>query len=190
MLSRYFPSVAVVEERRVEAAAVEVNGIRPLAVDSRAGHQVVVRVPQGGARAAALCGASVTFDVGVDQVEEAVGVAEARRPDAAGIRVAEHVELAGASERAGQQAPMDQVARVVDLHSRIPFEGRGGDVVVVADADDRRVGIETGKDRVADSRSCVGHVQILSGVVRSRTRDHKTTAPTRSSTPRQMKNGV
>ena len=35
----------------------------------------------------------------------------------------------------------------------IPLEGRGGDVVVVADADDGGIGIEAGQDRISN-RSC------------------------------------
>jgi hypothetical protein len=40
----------------------------------------------------------------------------------------------------------------VDLDSGIPFEGRGGNVVVLANPKDRRVGIEARQDRVSDLR--------------------------------------
>ena len=37
----------------------------------------------------------------------------------------------------------------MDLDARVPFEGRGGDVVIIADAADRRIGIEAGKNGIA-----------------------------------------
>ena len=45
-----FAAVVVVEQRGIEAAAVEVNRVRPLAVDARAGDQVVVEIAQRRAR--------------------------------------------------------------------------------------------------------------------------------------------
>ena len=45
-IDQVFSAVLVVEEGRIEAAAVEVNRIRPLAVDARTRHQVVVCVTQ------------------------------------------------------------------------------------------------------------------------------------------------
>ena len=39
-------AVVVVKERRVESAAVQVDGIGPIAVDARARHEVVVEVAQ------------------------------------------------------------------------------------------------------------------------------------------------
>ena len=61
---------------------------------------------------------------------------EAGRPDAAAVGIAAHVELALAGERAGDQLPVGEVAGMMDLHAREPLEGRGGDVIVVADAQD------------------------------------------------------
>jgi hypothetical protein len=145
----FFP-VVVVEERRVEAAAVEINRIAPLAVDGGAGDEVVVEIAERGAARAADGRAAVAFHVGVDEPEESVGVREARRPDAARIGIAEHVELARARERAREEPPVDEVARVVDLHAGEPLEGRGRDVVVVTDAHDGRVGVEAGEDGIAD----------------------------------------
>ena len=55
-----------------------------------------MEVAQRRAGRAADRGAAVALDVGVDQVEEPVGMGQARRPDAARIGIAEHVELAGA----------------------------------------------------------------------------------------------
>ena len=39
-----FPAVVFVEKRRVEAAAVEIHGVGPVAVDGRAGDEVVVKI--------------------------------------------------------------------------------------------------------------------------------------------------
>ena len=123
--------------------------------------EVVMKIAKGRARGAADGGAAVAFDIGVDEPEQAVGVGEARRPDAAGIGIAEHVELARADEWAGEQAPVHEVARVMNLHAGEPLEGGGRDVIVFADAHDGRVGIETGQDRIAD------HGAEKSGVGRS-----------------------
>ena len=73
---------------------------------------------------------------------------EARCPDAARIWVAQHIELARARERAREQPPVDQVARMMNLHAGKPFEGRGGNVIIIADAQNGRVGIEAGKDGI------------------------------------------
>ena len=134
-------AVVVVEERGVEAGGVHVDRVRPGAGDRRGGDKVVVGV---------LEVAVVALDVGVDQPEEAVGVAEAGGPDAAAVGLAAEVELAGAVERAGDEAPVHQVAGVVDLDARIPFEGGGGDPVIVFGPADGRVGIEALEDRVPD----------------------------------------
>ena len=104
-----FAPVVVVEEGGIETAAVEVNRIAPLAVDGRAGDEVVVGVAQRGS-GEPLSGAPVALDVGVDEVEQASVAGEARRPDAAGIGIAEHVELRGAAQRAREEAPVNQVA--------------------------------------------------------------------------------
>lgn len=131
LVQQILAAVVVMEQRWIETAAVEMNGIGPRAVDARAGDQVIMEVAQGGAAGrTAGGGAAVALDVGIDQPEQAVRMGQARRPHAAGIRRAQHVELAGARERTAQQAPVDQVARVVDLHARIPLEGRRGDVIV------------------------------------------------------------
>jgi hypothetical protein len=138
LVHEVLPSVVVVEKRGIEPAAVEEDGIRPVAVDAGAGDEVVVEVAQRGPGGAADRGATVALDVRVDEVEKAVRVGEAGRPHTAGVRVAAHVELARARQGPGQETPVQQVARVVDLDSGEPLEGRGGDVVVVADAHDRR----------------------------------------------------
>ena len=155
-----FAAVVVVKQRRIEAAAVEIDRVGPLAVDARAGDEVIVEVAQRTRRSRRLRTAAVAFHVGVNQPEQSVGVREARRPDAAGIGIAEHVELAGAIERAREQPPVNEVARMVNLHAGKPFERRGGDVVIVADADDGRVGIEAGQDGIANRRSGFRHGRL------------------------------
>ena len=158
MFSEILAAIVVVKQRRIEAAAVEINGIGPIAVNARAGDEVIVKIAQRSAARAADGRAAIAFHVGVNQPEQAVRVRQARRPDAAGIGIAQHVELAGAIERAREQSPVDEVARMMNLHAGKPLEGRGGDVVIVADADDGRVGIEAGEDGIAD-----GHAGFISG---------------------------
>ena len=62
---------------------------------------------------------------------------------------------------------MDEIARVMNLHAGKPFEGRGGDVVIVADADDGRVGIEAGEDGI-DNRGRRGGARICRRAVLAR----------------------
>ena len=109
-IDQVLAAIVIVKERRIEAGAVEVNGVRPLAIDGRACHQVVVGIAERGTGGGALGGAAVALYVGIDEPEQTVGVGEAGCPDAAGIRVAQHVELAGTGERAGEQTPVDQIA--------------------------------------------------------------------------------
>ena len=157
-------AVVVMEERRVKPAAVEINRLGPVAVHPRAGDEIIGKIAQRRAACAADRGAAITLHVGVDQPEQSVGVRETRCPDAAGIGVAEHVELTGAIERAGEQPPVDEVARMMDLHARKPLEGRGGDVIIVANAEDGWIGIETGEDGILD----VHAGSVLGGAARRR----------------------
>ena len=106
--------VVVVKQRRIEAARVDIDRVRPRPLDRRRGDDVIVCVLEVAVEA---------FDVGVDEPEFAVGVGEAGRPDAAGIRLAAHVELGRALERPPHEPPIDEIARVMDLHARKPFEG-------------------------------------------------------------------
>ncbi len=181
LIDEILPPVVVVEQRGIEAARIHIDRIGPFAVDLGRGHEVVVEIAQARAAGAADRGAAVAFHVGINQPKLAIGMGQARRPHAAGIRIAAHVELAGTHQRPRQQAPVLQVARMVDLHARKPFEGRGRNVVVVADAHDRRIGVEALQDRVAD-----GHAASPS----ARTNVHSRHAPTRSSRPSATKNGA
>ena len=73
---------------------------------------------------------------------------------------------------------------MVDLHAREPLEGRGGDVVVVADADDGRIGIEAaaGSGCGSWSRHAVAGRLARRRRAGRAPRVQSTTAPTRSST--------
>ena len=147
-VEQVLPPVLVVKERGIEAAAVQIYRVGPVAVDAPARHQIVVEVAQRRARGAGCRGPAVALDVGVDQMKEAAGMCQARRPDAAGVGVAAHVELTGAAEGPGDEAPVDEIAGVVNLHAREPLERRGRNVIVLADPDDRRSRVQTAKNRV------------------------------------------
>ncbi len=153
LIDEIFPTVVVVEQRGIEAARIHGDRIGPFAVDRRRRNEIVVKVAQGRAAGAADRGAAVALHIGVDQPELAVGMTETRRPHAAGIRITAHVELAGPPKRPRQQAPVLEVARMMDLHAGKPFEGRCRDVIVVADPDDRRIGIEALEDGISDHLS-------------------------------------
>src|SRR5437867_3451165 len=130
------------KERRIEAAAVEINRIGPVTVDAWAGDEVVVEVAHRGPARSGDTAAAETFYVRVNEPEQSVGVAETWSPDAARVRVTEHVKLAGAIQRTGEEPPVYEIARMMHLHPGKPLEGGGGDVVIVADAHDGWVGIE------------------------------------------------
>src|SRR6185369_6624834 len=116
---------------------------------------------------------------------------QARCPDAAGVGIAAHVELTRTIERACNEPPVDQIARVMNLDAGEPLECRRRNVVVVIDANDRRVRIETAKNRIEDRvlHHSYAAATMLSGR-RSRTSVHRRAAPIRSSAARPMKNGV
>ena len=174
------PTVVVVKQRGVKAAAVQINRVGPVAVDARARHQVVVEIAQRRAWRARRRRAAVALHVRVNQIEQPVVMRQARRPDAARVGIAAHVELAGAPERSCQQPPVHEVARVMDLHARVPLERRCRDVVVVADANDRRIGIEPAKDWIANHA-----VRVSPGIGATRQRElSRDAAPARLSTGR------
>ena len=93
--------IVVVKERGIEAAAVQINAVRPAAVDRFAGRQIVVHV---------LEAAFVALDVRVDEPEKAIGIRQTRRPDAAGVGIAAHVEQLGSIQRMRDQTPVHEVS--------------------------------------------------------------------------------
>ena len=111
--------------------ACSAHRVGPGPVDVGRGDQVVLRVPVAAGEAG---------HVAVDQVEQAVDIGQVGCPDAVGVAAAAQVEQAPLGDDAAERAPVHQVAGVVHAHARVPLEGRGGQVVVVADPQDRRVG--------------------------------------------------
>lgn len=89
--------------------------------------------------------------VGDDEEEHAVAVPDRRRPDAQVGRRVGHAELRVADRDVPDLRPGDQVGRVVDRHAGQVLEGRGGQVVVVADADDARVRVEARDEGVREA---------------------------------------
>ena len=87
-------------------------------------------------------------DVVGDHVEGAVLVAQRRGEDAFRALRRGQRHLAGARERVPDLAPVREVAAVEDRDAREIFERAGRQVVVVADAHDRRVRVEARDDRV------------------------------------------
>ena len=85
-------------------------------------------------------------------MEGSVPVGEARRPDPTGVGVPAQVELARAGEGLGRVAPMDQIAGGVDPDPGPPLEGGGGEEIVLPDAQERRIGVESGEDGVLNIR--------------------------------------
>src|SRR5262249_48806481 len=131
-------------------------------------------------------GDAIALHIGVDEIEQTIRISETRCPNTAGIGITKHVQLARAIQRPCEQSPMNQIARVVNLDAREPLEGRGCNVVVIADTHDGWVGIEAGENWVPDDT----HAVACCAAGLSRTTAHSIVAPMRSSTPRQMKNGA
>ena len=147
--------IVVMEERRVEAGGIHVDRIRPFSLDGRRSHDIVRRI---------LERALEPLHVREDQPELPVRVRQAGSPDSAAVGIAEHIELARTLQRTAHQSPVHQITRMVDLHARKPLESRGRDVIVIADAADRRVRVETGKNGVLDH---VAHFFLRAGPLRS-----------------------
>ena len=136
-----FAAIVVVEQGRIEPAVAHRDRLAPWPLNGRRGDEEV---------AAIFPRRIDNLHVGIEQPEFAVGVAQARRPDTAGVRVALHVQHRHTVQRRADQRPVFQVAGVIDAHAREPLEGRGGDVVVLALAAQGRVRVEAGEYRVSD----------------------------------------
>src|SRR4051812_29124252 len=111
------------KQRWIEAAAVEINGIGPLAIDAWTGDKIVVEIAHRRAACAGHAGPAEAFHFCVDEPKQSLPMTQARRPDAAGIGIAEHVELARAIQWPREQAPVHEIPRVMNLHAGKPFEG-------------------------------------------------------------------
>ena len=66
LVDEIFASIVIVKKRWVEAAAVEINRIRPVAVDVRTRYEIIVEIAQRRARCTTDRGAPIAFHVGVD----------------------------------------------------------------------------------------------------------------------------
>ena len=77
----------------------------------------------------------------------------------------------------------------MDLHTGKPLERGSRDVVVVADAQDGRIGIEARQDRIADHHAATGTVALGGVSMRSRTTVQSQIAPRMSNTASATKNG-
>ena len=99
--------VVVVKERWIEPAAVQINRIRPIAIDTLARDEIVMEVAQRGARRAGGRRPAVALHVGVNQMKEAVGMRQARCPDAArvGIGIADAPDAAAPRRRPSRGRP-------------------------------------------------------------------------------------
>src|ERR1043166_6399685 len=149
-IQKIFAAVVVMKERGIKAAAIEINWIGPGAINARAGDKVVVKVTQRRTARAAHRRAAITLYVGLNEPEQTVRVGETRRPNAARIRSTKHIELAGAIQRTREQPPVGEIAGMMNLHAGKPFEGGGGNIVIIADAHNGWIRIKACEDRISD----------------------------------------
>lgn len=126
------------EQGRVVAVVYQVHRLRPGAHDVRGRHEKIVEIIHGAAVHAALA-----EGIGVHEVVGPVMMAQAGGPDAARILYAPHVELGNPRQGAREQAPVDEIAGVVNLHAGEPFEGRCRDVIIIINPQDGRVRVES-----------------------------------------------
>ena len=117
MLSRYLRPSSSWNSEGSKPLLFKIDRIGPLAVDLPAGHEVVVEVAQRRAGGAADGRAAVALDVGVDQIEQAVVVGQAGRPDAARVRDRRACST-GSREPAGASAAASARGRASDGSAR------------------------------------------------------------------------
>src|SRR5215831_18239109 len=115
-VEQIFSAIVVMKQRGIEAAAVQINRIRPLTIYVCTGNQVVMKIAKRRASRTSYRRAAITFYICIDQIEEAIGVAQTWRPYSAGIRIAEQVKLTGPSKRSGNKLPVNQITRMMNLH--------------------------------------------------------------------------
>jgi len=118
-------------------------GLVPWAFNLWRGYNVVVSI---------LEGSILTSNIRVDEPELLPIVCETRCPDSAAVGLASHVKLCLSVEWADDKIPVCQIFRVVDLNSWIPFESGCGNIVVLANPQNGRVGVEAWENRVSDLR--------------------------------------
>ncbi|CDD30736.1 putative glycosyl transferase group 1 [Firmicutes bacterium CAG:94] len=125
-------AVVVPEERGVNAALLDGDGLGPGAADVIGPHKEVA----AGA------------DVGGDHVKPPVVVADGGGENAAGGPAALQGVLAGAGEHVAQLLPVEQIAAVPQGHPGEELKGAVHQVVVLAHPADAGVGVKTGEDGV------------------------------------------
>ena len=104
---------------------------------------------------------AAALGTGVGDVEPAIMVADRRREDCAGNPQPRKIEHVGPVDRIADLRPVDQIATVENRQAGVETETRIDEVIVVADADDTRVGVEAGQDGIAE----------VTGLQRHRCRD-------------------
>ena len=127
-------------ERRIKADGRDVDRLRPRTHDIVSTHGVCFRVEFA---------ARHVLHMRVDEPELLCCriIGKMRRPDA-GRRVRPlEVHLAVLQE-IRQEFPVHEVCGVEDLHGRLPVERRGRDVIIVTNAQNRRIRRHTRDDRV------------------------------------------
>ena len=134
-------TVIVMEQRRIEATGVQIDRLRPAAIDSRRGRQVVMGVFEIAVEA---------LDVRVQEPEQAVMPTQARRPYATRVWAPEHIEQRRSVQWPAGQLPIPQVPGVVDPDARVPLKGRRRNVVIATNAADRRIRVESAQYGVDD----------------------------------------
>ena len=138
-----FAAIIIVEQAGVETRGIGIDRVGPGALDLIGPDDVIVRV---------LERAVLALDVGIDQPEFFAIMGEAGGPDATAIGVAAHVELGLAVERTRHKRPVGEVLGVVDLYAWKPFKGRGGDIIIIADAQNGGVRIKAGQNGIGNLR--------------------------------------
>ena len=125
-------AVVIPEERGVNAALLDGDGLGPGAADVIGPHKEVA----AGA------------DVGGDHVKPPVVVADGGGENAAGSPAALQGVLAGAGEHVAQLLPVEQIAAVPQGHPGEELKGAVHQVVVLAHPADAGIGVKTGEDGV------------------------------------------
>ena len=138
------PAVLVVEEGGVEAETIQIDRLAPRTPDILRRDQEVVDVEVVGRRAQ---------DQRVGQIEQLLrlAVGQAGRPDALMGRQPTQVVLRPA-QPVSDQRPVCEVGRMEQPDAGLPHHGRGCEVVVLADPDDGRVGVEAPQHGIVDHR--------------------------------------
>ncbi len=80
LVDHIFPPVLVMEQRGIEPARIEMDGIGPVSVDRVAGHEIIVEIAQARPRCPADGGAAIALHIGVGQPEARPVMADVTAP--------------------------------------------------------------------------------------------------------------